>query len=62
MEPLVLAKGLLAFLAGMACALALRRHQPVRQYIGGYRCAVCHKAGATEGELLGLDDVLRQSH
>lgn len=38
-------KAILAFLAGIACALTIKRHVPVRQFLGGYRCAGCGKPG-----------------
>ena len=53
-------KALLAFLAGVACALTLTSHKPRRQWIG-WRCQACGCPGATEGELLGLDDRVRMN-
>lgn len=52
-------KALLAFLAGVACALAFRDHRPGRVPFG-WRCRFCGKPAATEGELMGLDVELRE--
>jgi hypothetical protein len=38
-------KLLAGILAILACALAIRRHKPVRQPIGGMRCEHCGLAG-----------------
>lgn len=51
-------KPLLAFFAGLACALTLKDHKPKRQWIG-YRCANCGQPAKTEGELLGVDDTYK---
>lgn len=34
-----------ALFAALACFFALRRHKPVRQFVGGYRCSECGKPG-----------------
>jgi hypothetical protein len=38
-------KLLAGILAILACALAIRRHKPVRQSIGGLRCEFCGMPG-----------------
>lgn len=34
--------------------LLVRRHRPVRQWCGGFKCYYCRRAALTEAELLGL--------
>lgn len=44
-------------LAGLLCrVLGIWHHEPVRQPLGGVRCALCGKAGVSEAELLRLDE------
>ena len=46
--------------SGILCCryVGLWRHDPQRVLPGGFRCRRCDTPGATQGELLGVDDQL----